>query len=741
MTTLRKLALTTLSLAGLTSLLIPGISGHGILDLSEDPIPRPQYTSSPVAAQAISPIVRDTQRISGTTGGLSESLGEVEFFGSDVTYLGDLDNDGTADIAVGAYGYEGQFNGTGAVYILFLNPDGTVKDYHRIDSTEPALNGALVSRGAFGISVENMGDLNGDGTVDLAVGAPRGGAGKVYFLYLNPDGSVLRYQTLPKNDELTPATGDDFGLSLSNLGDLDGDGHTDLAVGAAGEDSGTVYLLFLNADQTLKSSQKISKTEGGFSADFDSRAGFGSDISLLGDVDGDGIKDIAVGASNQNGVSGAAYILLLNADNTVKDFVEYSTTQGGLSKPPVSNSNFGLGIEGLGDIDGDQIPDVAITEPGAEETAGGVYILYLNADGTLKEEEFISARAYGLDEETPYYFGFRVTATEDIDQDGNQDMVVGVPFNSDSGQYSGAVEVLFLNYQGNVPPVFDSVTADYTLLEETTSDTLETFVATNLDENSSNGGDTLTYTLSGADAAQFTLNNSGELSLALTPDFENPEDEDGDNVYTATVVVSDNGTPAQSATQDITLTVLDNPDEDGDGVLDIDELSTPNNGDANNDGTLDYLQANVATTLSDEFGTNRTVAVTLVMRDCPLERFETVGDGIDATSLILEPLEFEVSCPSTEVELLFHADLTPSEHRIVKINGPETSVLTEAQLGTVVINSQPVLKATYSVSDGGELDTGLAGDERIIDPVGLRRITSTAESDLPPQLIRTGGRD
>ena len=119
---------------------------------------------------------------------------------------------------------------------------------------------------------------------------------------------------------------DAFSHSIANLGDLDGDGITDLVVGAdfdddGGTDRGALYILFMNNDGTVKSYQKISDTEGGFLGDLDNRDKFGHAVDNIGDLDGDGIIDIAVGVylDDDGGTErGALYILFLNNDGTVK---------------------------------------------------------------------------------------------------------------------------------------------------------------------------------------------------------------------------------------------------------------------------------------------------------------------------------------------------------------------------------------------------------------------------------------
>ena len=120
--------------------------------------------------------------------------------------------------------------------------------------------------------------------------------------------------------------GDTFGSDIGLLGDLDGDGINDILVGASedddgGKDRGAVYILFLNEDGTVKKHQKISDTEGNFEGKIESLDYFGRDIDDIGDLDGDGINELAVGAfRDDNGGKdrGAVYILFLNEDGTVK---------------------------------------------------------------------------------------------------------------------------------------------------------------------------------------------------------------------------------------------------------------------------------------------------------------------------------------------------------------------------------------------------------------------------------------
>ena len=106
---------------------------------------------------------------------------------------------------------------------------------------------------------------------------------------------------------------------MASLGDLDGDGIGDLAVGAIADDDGgfnrgAVWILFLNTDGTVTTHQKISDTEGGFTGTLDNGDQFGM-VAWLGDLDGDGVDDLTVGAfqDDDGGFNrGAVWVLFLD---------------------------------------------------------------------------------------------------------------------------------------------------------------------------------------------------------------------------------------------------------------------------------------------------------------------------------------------------------------------------------------------------------------------------------------------
>jgi hypothetical protein len=271
--------------------------------------------------------VKSHQKISDTEGSFTGILDNNDRFGNSVASLGDLDGDGVGDLAVGAYFDDDGDANRGAVWVLFLNPDGTVKSHQKISDTEGGFTGTLGWAVRFGRSVASLGDFDGDGVGDLAVGSNQdddGGPtrGAVWVLFLNSDGTVKSHQKISDTEGGFTGTLDDqdfFGESVASLGDLDGDGVGDLAVGATqdddgGENRGAVWVLFLNSDGTVKSHQKISDTDGGFTGILDDLDFFGGAASL-GDLDGDGVGDLAVGAFHDDDGGnnrGAVWVLFLD---------------------------------------------------------------------------------------------------------------------------------------------------------------------------------------------------------------------------------------------------------------------------------------------------------------------------------------------------------------------------------------------------------------------------------------------
>ena len=223
----------------------------------------------PLAAQTIQ--VKSSQKIADNTGGFGVTLTNSDQFGNSLADIGDLDNDGVEDLAVGAFADNTGGADRGAVYVLLMNSNGTVKSSQKIADNTGGFSVTLTNMDEFGFSIAGSGDLNGDGVEDLVVGADlddTGGTdrGAVYVLLLNTDGTVNAAQKIADNTNGFTGSlsdGDLFG-EMSVIGDLDNDGVQDLAVGAQSDDTGgtnrgAVHIVFLKKALSISS---ISPTSG-----------------------------------------------------------------------------------------------------------------------------------------------------------------------------------------------------------------------------------------------------------------------------------------------------------------------------------------------------------------------------------------------------------------------------------------------------------------------------------------------
>jgi len=253
--------------------------------------------------------VRDTQKISDTDGNFDGQLADGDRFGAAITTLGDLDSNGAIDLAVGAPGDDDGGTDTGAVWILFMNADGTVKTERKISMESGDFDGRLAAGDGFGSALAGIGDLNLDTVADLAVGAPgdEDGAtdtGATWIVFLRQDGGVLTEQKISALEGglgVAPGGGDRFGSALANAGDLDRDGITDLVVGApfdddGANDSGAIWLLFMQRDGSVNQQQKISSSAGQLGAVLNSGGRFGAAVASIGNLDRRNAVDLAVGA-------------------------------------------------------------------------------------------------------------------------------------------------------------------------------------------------------------------------------------------------------------------------------------------------------------------------------------------------------------------------------------------------------------------------------------------------------------
>lgn len=197
--------------------------------------------------------VQRHKKVSELTGPFPGGLNTNDQMGRAVIAAGDIDGDGNCDLVSGAIGDDdggtlGIDSDTGALWVHFLNSNGGLIKNQKISQTEGGLVADLDTRDQLGRALERLGDFDGDGVPDIAAGACHdddGGNnhGAIYLLFLNRDGTVKRQSKISDtqgNFQGVLEDLDEFGRAIANLGDLDGNGVIDLAVGATGDDDGGV---------------------------------------------------------------------------------------------------------------------------------------------------------------------------------------------------------------------------------------------------------------------------------------------------------------------------------------------------------------------------------------------------------------------------------------------------------------------------------------------------------------------
>jgi hypothetical protein len=350
-----------------------------------------------------------------------------DFFGYSVSTAGDTNGDGYSDVVVGAYNNDAGGNNAGSAYIFF---GGASMD----NNPDVILTGSAIDDN-FGFSVSNAGDVNGDGYSDIIVGAPgndnggfNAGRAYIYFGGANMDGIADIILT-------GAAVGDQFGYSVSTVGDVNLDGHADVMVGAPfnsaiGSTSGRSYLYTNSLSGTDIPDEFFTGAAGN---NF-----LGFSVSSAGDVNGDGYPDLIVSAYGFNSLTGGAYIYF---GGPALDNIADVTLTGA-----VVGDRFGLSVSSAGDVNGDGYSDVIIGAP--ENDAGGnnagrAYI-YFGGPGMDNIADIILTGAAAGDQ-----FGFSVSNAGDVNGDGYSDVIVGAHLNDTGGTDAGRAYIYFGGSQMN----------------------------------------------------------------------------------------------------------------------------------------------------------------------------------------------------------------------------------------------------------------------------------------------------
>ncbi|HVZ98629.1 MAG TPA: T9SS type A sorting domain-containing protein [Chitinophagaceae bacterium] len=297
-------------------------------------------------------------------------------------------------------------NDSNAVYPVTIDPVNQTPEWTgSAAGILPALTGQAAIDAAYGFSVAGVGDVNGDGYDDVAIGAPAmadvvsgtgtlASVGAVFIYYGSSNGlsSTPGVMLQPA----TAAAGALFGYSVAG-GDINKDGKSDIIVGAPMDKvtisigggntaSGKIGKVYVFDGSTLSTNTNplltLQLNGSGIleQANISVNALFGFSVAVTEDLNGDGKKDIIVGAPAYAGVksglfgntadvqSGGAFIFLSNAADNSRTMVSLTPPKSdilgiGLLSSNINGLLFGYSVDGLGDYNGDGKPDVVVSAP------------------------------------------------------------------------------------------------------------------------------------------------------------------------------------------------------------------------------------------------------------------------------------------------------------------------------------------------------------------------------------------
>ena len=428
--------------------------------------------------------------LDGTSGFRIDGAEADDSSGFSVSAAGDINGDGIDDLIIGAYraGPNG-FNLAGSSFVVF-GTDGPRGDLvagafslSTLDGTNGFRLDGAAAEDRSGNSVSSAGDINGDGIDDLIIGAYRADpgaidqAGSSYVVFGRNSMTGSFFNATMNLGSLNGSDGfrldgveenDRAGSSVSSAGDVNGDGIDDLIISARIADPGGIsnagssYVVFgrdTTAGASFEAAINLGVIDGsnGFRLDGVAESDrSGSSVSGVGDVNGDGIDDLLIGAPDADPVS-SSYVVF-GAQGVRDDLIEgalalasLNGTNGFRLDGGASVRSAGYSVSAGGDINSDGIDDMIIGAPDSNDDSGNTFVVF-GRDGergdltagalalsTLDGNNGFQINGAAVDD----FSGWSVSGAGDINGDGIDDLIIGAYGASPTALYSGASFVVF----------------------------------------------------------------------------------------------------------------------------------------------------------------------------------------------------------------------------------------------------------------------------------------------------------
>jgi hypothetical protein len=433
------------------------------------------------------PAAIDLATLNGTDGFRLDGVDAFDRSGRAVAAAGDVNGDGFGDLVIGAYGANGF---TGRSYVVFgkVSGFGASFDLASLTGSNGFRLDGIDANDRSGISVASAGDVNGDGYGDILIGASQadpGGdssAGESYVVFGAASGfaATLGLSTLDGTNGLRLDgidIDDRSGAAVSAIGDFNGDGFGDIVIGAPRGDpvgdsaAGESYVVFGKAGG-FTAAIDLAGLDGsnGFrleGIDPDDASGYA--VAAAGDVNGDGIADLLIGASGADpggdDNAGETYVVFGTAAgfSPAVDLAALDGFDGFRVDGIDPGDRSGWSVAAAGDVNGDGFGDIAIGAYGGDRggatDAGESYVVFGRQQGFPAAFDLATLdgtngfRLVGIHSEDNC--GFSVSAAGDMNGDGFGDIIVGARYADPGGTLAAGQTYVVFGKAAGMPAALD----------------------------------------------------------------------------------------------------------------------------------------------------------------------------------------------------------------------------------------------------------------------------------------------